>query len=120
MGKRSVEVAVTLRQQVLLKRITPSKKAAQQLVERCRVVLLWAAGLHNEAQAEEFGVDRQRIRRWRRTRCSTSAHRAVFFQTPQLLNLRNMSSLPTNSTSIISRTLDFPAAQSPRTPTVTG
>jgi len=65
MGKRSVEIAVTPRQRVLLNRITRSKKAAQQLVERCRVVLLSAAGLHNEAQGEELGVDRQRVRRWR-------------------------------------------------------
>ena len=65
MSKRSVEIAVTPRQQVLLKRITRSKKAAQQLVERCRVVLLSAAGLHNEAQGDKLGVDRQRVRRWR-------------------------------------------------------
>ena len=56
---------MTPRQRVLLKRITRSKKAAQPLVERCRVVLLSASGLHNEAQADELGVDRQRIRRWR-------------------------------------------------------
>ena len=54
MGKRSVEIAVTPRQRVLLERFTRSKKAAQPLVERCRVVLLSAAGRHNEAQAEEF------------------------------------------------------------------
>lgn len=65
MGKRSVEIAVTPRQRVLLERFTRSKKAAQPLVERCRVVLLSAAGRHNEAQAEELGVDRQRVRRWR-------------------------------------------------------
>ena len=65
MGNRSVEIAVTPRQRVLLKRITRSKKAAQQLVERCRVVLLSAVGLHNEAQAEKLGIDRQRVRRWR-------------------------------------------------------
>ena len=65
MGKRSIEIAVTPRQQVLLKRLTRSKKAAQQLVERCRVVLLSATGMHNEAQADELGVDRQRVRRWR-------------------------------------------------------
>ena len=47
MGKRSVEITVTPRQRVILKRVTRSKKAAQQLVERCRVVLLSAAGLHS-------------------------------------------------------------------------
>jgi len=65
MGKRSVEIAVTPRQRVILKRVTRSKKAAQQLVERCRVVLLSATGMHNEAQGDELGVDRQRVRRWR-------------------------------------------------------
>ena len=47
MGKRSVEIAVTPRQQGLLKQITRSKKAAQQLVERCRVILRSATGLHS-------------------------------------------------------------------------
>ncbi len=47
MGKRSVEITVTPRQRVILKRVTRSKKAAQQLVERCRVVLLSATGLHS-------------------------------------------------------------------------
>lgn len=65
MGKRSVEIAVTPRQQALLNRLTRSKKAAQHLVERSRVVLLSATGMHNEAQADELGVDRQRVRRWR-------------------------------------------------------
>ena len=65
MGKRSVEITVTPRQRVILKRVTRSKKAAQQLVERCRVVLLSATGMHNEAQGDELGVDRQRVRRWR-------------------------------------------------------
>ena len=65
MGKRSVEITVTARQRVILKRVTRSKKAAQHLVERCRVVLLSATGMHNEAQGDELGVDRQRVRRWR-------------------------------------------------------
>ena len=65
MGKRSIEIAVTPRQRVILKRLTHSKKTAQQLVERCRVVLLSASGLHNEAQGDKLGVDRQRVRRWR-------------------------------------------------------
>ena len=47
MGKRSVEITVTPRQRVILKRVTRSKKAAQQWVERCRVVLLSATGLHS-------------------------------------------------------------------------
>ena len=49
MGKRSVEITVTPRQRVILKRVTRSKKAAQQWVEpeRCRVVLRSATGLHS-------------------------------------------------------------------------
>ena len=47
MGKRSVEITVTPRQRVILKRVTRLKKAAQQLVERCRVVLLSATGMHS-------------------------------------------------------------------------
>jgi transposase len=49
----------------MLDRWARSKKASQQLVERCRIVLLSAAGWHNEAQAEQLGIDRQRVRRWR-------------------------------------------------------
>ncbi len=60
MGKRSVAIQVTLQQQVLLERIARSKKAAQQPAQRCRIVLLSATGQHNEAQAEELSVDRQR------------------------------------------------------------
>jgi putative transposase len=65
MGKRSVAIAVTPRQRAILEGLVRAKKSAQQLVERCRVVLLSAKGRHNESQAEELGIDRQRVRRWR-------------------------------------------------------
>ena len=65
MGKRSVALAVTTRQRAILVGFLRTKKSAQQLVERCRVVLLSATGRHNESQAEELGIDRQRVRRWR-------------------------------------------------------
>lgn len=65
MGKRSVAIAVTPRQSAILEGFMRTKKSAQQLVERCRVVLLSAAGRHNESQASELGIDRQRVRRWR-------------------------------------------------------
>ncbi len=42
MGKRSVAIVVTPRQRQLLEGFTRTKKAAQQLVERCRVVVLSA------------------------------------------------------------------------------
>ena len=50
MGNKSVAIVVTPRQRKLLEGFTRTKKAAQQLVERCRVVLLSAAGRHNEGQ----------------------------------------------------------------------
>jgi transposase len=48
-----------------LERLVRSKKASQQLVERCQIVLLSAAGRLNKVQAQQLGVNRQRIRRWR-------------------------------------------------------
>ena len=64
-GTRSVAVVVTPRQRKVLEGITRTKLAAQQLVERCRVILLSAEGQTNIDQATELGVDRQRVRRWR-------------------------------------------------------
>jgi transposase len=65
MGKRSVSIELSVRQRGVLERLARSKKASQRLVERCRIVLLSASGLHNEAQGERLGIDRQRVRRWR-------------------------------------------------------
>lgn len=65
MGMSSVAVAVTPRQREVLEALIRTKLAAQQLVERCRVVLMSAEGRTNEDQADELGVDRQRVRRWR-------------------------------------------------------
>ena len=65
MGKRSVAITLTPRQREILEGFTRTQKATQQLGERCRVVLLSAAGRHNDAQAASLGVDRQRVRRWR-------------------------------------------------------
>ncbi len=64
-GTRSVAVVVTPRQRKVLEGITRTKLAPQQLVERCRVILLSAEGQTNIDQAAELGVDRQRVRRWR-------------------------------------------------------
>ena len=65
MGKRSVAIMLTPRQRELLESLTRTKKASQQLVVRCQVVLLSAAGRHHEAQVDVLGIDRQRVRRWR-------------------------------------------------------
>jgi putative transposase len=61
----SISVVLTRRQKSLLERIARSKLAAQQLVERCRIILLSAEGRTNISQAFELGIDRQRVRRWR-------------------------------------------------------
>lgn len=65
MRTRSVTVALTARQRLVLEPLSRAKSAPQQLVERCRVVLMSADGRENADQAEALGVDRQRVRRWR-------------------------------------------------------
>ena len=65
MGKQSVRVTVTASERRLLEPLARAKTAPQRLVERCRIVLLSAAGRGNEDQADELGIDRQRVRRWR-------------------------------------------------------
>lgn len=58
-------MVLSKRQKLLLEMIARTKLAPQQLVERCRIILLSGAGRDNADQAVELGVDRQRIRRWR-------------------------------------------------------
>lgn len=62
---QSIQVSLSIRQRSILERFSRSKHSAQQLVERCRVVLLSAAGETNACQAIALGIDRQRVRRWR-------------------------------------------------------
>lgn len=64
-GTPSVTVTVTTSERRLLEPLARAKTAPQRLVERCRIVLLSAEGWANEAQADELGIDRQRVRRWR-------------------------------------------------------
>ena len=66
MAGRSVAVVVAARQRAVLEAFARSKTAPQRLVERARVVLLSADGQLNQDQAKQLGVDRQRVRRWRR------------------------------------------------------
>ena len=73
MGKRSVAVEVTPKQRAVLEPLTRAKLAPQRLVERCRIVLMSAAGRNNEDQGDELGVDRQRVRRWRHRWAGASA-----------------------------------------------
>lgn len=65
MRTRSVIVVVTAKQREVLEAVVRMRLAPQQLVERCRIVLMSAEGRENANQARELGVDRQRIRRWR-------------------------------------------------------
>lgn len=65
MGTPSVTVTVTTREREILEPLARAKTAPQRLVERCRIVLLSAEGRANEAQADDLGIDRQRVRRWR-------------------------------------------------------
>ncbi len=65
MGTPSITVTVTIRERQILEPLARAKTAPQRLVERCRIVLLSAEGRANEAQADELGIDRQRVRRWR-------------------------------------------------------
>lgn len=61
----AVEVGVTARQRSVLEALVRAKRTSQQLAERCRIVLMSADGRRNRHQAEQLGVDRQRVRRWR-------------------------------------------------------
>ena len=65
MGKQSVTVTVTTRERQIIEPLARAKAAPQRLVERCRIVLLSAAEWPNETQADELGIDRQCVRRWR-------------------------------------------------------
>ena len=66
-GTRSAAIISSARQRDLLERLVRSKKTSQQLVERCQIVLLSAAGRLNKVQAQQLGVNRQRVRGCLRT-----------------------------------------------------
>ena len=65
MRSKSVAVVVTAKQSRVLQVVVRAKLSPQQMVERCRIVLLSADGRDNLDQADVLGVDRQRVRRWR-------------------------------------------------------
>lgn len=62
----ALSVFVSNRQRYVLQRLIDAKKTPQQLAERARIVLLSAEGMSNVEQAYTLGVDKQRVRRWRR------------------------------------------------------
>ena len=61
-----IGVLAPARSRKILEGLTRAKKTSQQLAERARIVLMSADGLNNRKQARQLGVDRQRVRRWRR------------------------------------------------------
>lgn len=66
MARRAVKVTVSFAQRQVLERIVRSKTEPAALVERARIVLMSAEDMTNQRQANQLGVDRQRVRRWRR------------------------------------------------------
>jgi transposase len=64
---KAAEVNVTERQRAILERWVRNKASTpHRLVERSQIVLMSAEGQDNRQQARQLGVDRQRIRRWRK------------------------------------------------------
>lgn len=65
MRTRSISVVVSTSQKAVLEALVRARRTSQHLAERCRIVLMSAEGRENAEQADELGVDRQRVRRWR-------------------------------------------------------
>lgn len=66
-------VVVTAAQRAVLERLVRAYTTPKHIVERARIVLMSADGLLNVQQADELGIDPQRIRRWRRRWADTQA-----------------------------------------------
>ena len=65
MGK-AVSISVSERQRTILERGRKNKAGTSaQLIERCCIIALSAAGVSNTEQGRMRGVDRQRVRRSR-------------------------------------------------------
>jgi len=65
MPGKAREVQVSQRQQKILGKLSGARCTPAGLRERVRFVLTSATAEPNEHQAKRFGVDRQRVRRWR-------------------------------------------------------
>ena len=65
-GRPPPLVTLSDRQRELLETWVRATSSSQQLVERCRIVLLSAAGVSGIEQAEILSVNAQRVWRWRR------------------------------------------------------
>ena len=76
MSKTAV-VVVSDRQRAVLERWARSRaRTSARLVERCHIVLMSAEGVSNMEQGRRLGVDRQRVRRWRRRWAASQVHLA--------------------------------------------
>lgn len=76
--KKAATVKVSERQRAILERwIRSAASTPHQLVERSRIVLMSADRKTNKEQAEFLGVDRQRIRRWRKRWAYNEEHIAA-------------------------------------------
>lgn len=73
-GKAPI-VLLSTRQRMVLERLVRTRKLEVRLAERCRIVLGSAEARTNLELADELGVDRQRVRRWRRR--FAAAHAAL-------------------------------------------
>lgn len=65
MARAKGVVTLTEQQRAILERLSRSRTEAQRLVERAQIILMSAEDRLNVEQAEEIGVNHQRIRRWR-------------------------------------------------------
>jgi len=63
-GPPAQKINVSVQQRLILERLVNAKKTEQRFAERCRIVLMCAAGTSNKKQSEILAVDRQRVRRW--------------------------------------------------------
>jgi transposase len=58
-------IVLSSEEQTKLTKLAKSKTASVRLAQRAQMVLLAAAGMHNEAIAQELGVGRVQVGRWR-------------------------------------------------------
>jgi putative transposase len=73
-GPQPVAVTLSARQRGLLEQFIRRSTAPQALVQRAQVILAAATGANNEQIAQQAGLTRRTVRRWR-TRWATAAPR---------------------------------------------
>jgi transposase len=58
-------IVLSSQEQTMLSRLAKSKTTSVRLARRAQIVLLAAAGMHNDAIAEELDLGRVQVGRWR-------------------------------------------------------